>query len=107
MSQHEDLIARLLKVCNGTATEAAYAVAALVAENERLREACASGWGEPTLINQLRAERDALRGACVRARDGYIGMRGTGIACLPLFTEQRIAELDAALAARAAQEPRT
>jgi hypothetical protein len=34
-------------------------IAALVAERDKWREACASGWGEPTLINTLVAERDA------------------------------------------------
>ena len=38
MSTHNDLIKRLLKVCNGTATEAAYAIAALVAERDALRD---------------------------------------------------------------------
>ena len=32
-----------------------------LSENERLRIACASGWGEPVLVNTLRAERDAAR----------------------------------------------
>ena len=36
MSQYDDLITRLLKVCNGTATEAAYALAAQAAEIARL-----------------------------------------------------------------------
>lgn len=31
------------------------------AENEKLRIACASGWGEPTLINILRAELAAAK----------------------------------------------
>lgn len=35
------------------------AIVDALAENERLRIACASGWGEPVLVNTLRAERDA------------------------------------------------
>lgn len=37
------------------------AIAAERAENKRLRDACAAGWGEPALINTLRAELSILR----------------------------------------------
>lgn len=40
----------------------------LAAENKRLHDACASGWGEPTLINTLRAELSALREQLAEAR---------------------------------------
>lgn len=41
--------------------EAALEIERLRAQNEKLREACATGWGEPALINILKAENAALR----------------------------------------------
>jgi hypothetical protein len=60
-----DLVERLRRQYREQGTnyvqEAADVIEQLVAENARLQKACASGWGEPALINQLTAERDALR----------------------------------------------
>ena len=78
------------------------ALAALVAENERLREACASGWGEPTLINQLRAECDALLPDAQAWRNA-VAMVEQAKADGYSFTSVGIPDD----AARAAQEPRT
>lgn len=44
-----------------TADQLRAAIAAERAENKRLRDACAAGWGEPALINTLRAELSTLR----------------------------------------------
>jgi len=73
MTDHTDLKARLFDALpkaderetvwctlQGFDMRALYVlVEAQAAEISRLREACASGWGESTLINMLRAERDA------------------------------------------------
>ena len=47
---------------------------ALREENENLRKACATGWGEPVLVNTLRAEVEKLRADAERWR-AFLGTR--------------------------------
>ena len=46
--------------------------AALKGENEKLREACAAGWGEPALINTLKAELAQARTTSQFHKDNHL-----------------------------------
>lgn len=47
-------------------------IAALKGENEKLREACAAGWGEPALINTLKAELAQARTTSQFHKDNHL-----------------------------------
>lgn len=59
-----------------------------LSENERLRIACASGWGEPVLVNTLRAERDAAIAERDDARAALQAVEWTGLDPLAIETPQ-------------------
>lgn len=56
-------------------------------------------------MNEERKALAVAKSALVIARDGYIGQRATGLACLSAFTERAIAKLDEALESIASLPP--